>query len=203
VTWCRTRPDPPSCPCGNNAAAVNKVPDDAAPPCALIPVSCSVATQPPTPPRGMTVAARCHARALVVVRTLVRWVRLGAHAAQGTRGYTRPGHGRAGRATPRAAKPRESHLTRSTGSCTCIIMVISHNFQGASWQCCQVHYTRNLLGHVGAGRRKELAAALRQVFAASTPAQARAAAQGLADRWRATHPAVARSLEDDSAHLTT
>jgi len=82
-------------------------------------------------------------------------------------------------------------------------MVISHNFQGASWQCCQVHYTRNLLGHVGAGRRKELAAALRQVFAASTPAQARAAAQGLADRWRATHPAVARSLEDDSAHLTT
>jgi putative transposase len=75
---------------------------------------------------------------------------------------------------------------------------IARHFQGASWQRCQVHYARNLLGHVGAGRRKELAAELRQVFAASTPAQARTAAQELADRWRATHPKVARSLEEES-----
>lgn len=75
---------------------------------------------------------------------------------------------------------------------------IVRHFQGASWQRCQVHYTRNLLGHVGAGRRKELATELRQVFAASTPAQARTAVGELADRWRATHPKVARSLEEES-----
>ncbi len=75
---------------------------------------------------------------------------------------------------------------------------IARHFQGARWQRCQVHSTRNLLGRGGAGKRKALAADLRQVFAASTPAQAREAAQHLADRWRPTHPAVARSLEEES-----
>jgi putative transposase len=75
---------------------------------------------------------------------------------------------------------------------------IGRHFQGASWQRCQVHCTRNLLGLVGAGKRKELAADLRHVFAASTPAQARAAVGDLADRWRATHPKVARAVEEDS-----
>lgn len=75
---------------------------------------------------------------------------------------------------------------------------IVRHFQGASWQRCQVHYTRNLLGLVGAGKRKDLAAELRQVFAASTPAQARTAAQELADRWRVTHPKIARSVDEDS-----
>jgi putative transposase len=75
---------------------------------------------------------------------------------------------------------------------------IVRHFQGASWQRCQVRYTRNLLGLVGAGKRKDLAAELRQVFAASTPEQARTAAQELADRWRVAHPTVARSLDDDS-----
>jgi putative transposase len=75
---------------------------------------------------------------------------------------------------------------------------IARHFQGASWQRCQVHYARNLLGVVGAGKRKDLAAELRQVFAARTPAQARTAAQDLADRWRVTHPTVARSLDEDS-----
>jgi putative transposase len=75
---------------------------------------------------------------------------------------------------------------------------IARHFQGASWQRCQVHYTRNLLGRVGAGRRKELAADLRQVFAAGSPAQARAAVRALADRWRATHPTIAQALEEES-----
>ena len=75
---------------------------------------------------------------------------------------------------------------------------IARHFQGAGWQRCQVHYARTLLGHVGAGKRKDLAAELRQVFAASTPAQARTAAQDLAERWRATHPRIARSLEEES-----
>jgi transposase-like protein len=75
---------------------------------------------------------------------------------------------------------------------------IARHFQGAGWQRCQVHFARNLLGLVGAGKRKELAAELRQVFAASTLTQARLAARELADRWRATHPKVARSLDEDS-----
>ena len=75
---------------------------------------------------------------------------------------------------------------------------IARHFQGASWQRCQVHDTRNLLGRVGAGRRKELAADLRQVFAAGSPAQARAAVRALADRWRATHPTIAQALEEES-----
>ena len=75
---------------------------------------------------------------------------------------------------------------------------IARHFQGAGWQRCQVHYARNLLGQVGAGKRKDLAGGLRQVFAASTPTQARAACQDLAGAWRATHPKVARSLEEES-----
>jgi putative transposase len=75
---------------------------------------------------------------------------------------------------------------------------IARYFQGAGWQRCQVHYTRNLVGMVGASRRKELAADLRALFTATTAAQARAMAQALADHWRGTHPAVARSLEEES-----
>ena len=75
---------------------------------------------------------------------------------------------------------------------------IARHFQGASWQRCQVHYARNLLGLVSAGKRKELASGLRQVFAASTPGEARAAVQQLAATWRATHPKVAQSLDEES-----
>jgi transposase-like protein len=40
---------------------------------------------------------------------------------------------------------------------------IERHFQGASWQRCQVHYARNLLGMVGTKKRKELAAELRGI----------------------------------------
>lgn len=75
---------------------------------------------------------------------------------------------------------------------------IARYFQGASWQRCQVHYQRNLLGMVGASKRADLAADLRQLFTATTPTQARATANAIADRWRGTHPSVARSLEEES-----
>jgi putative transposase len=75
---------------------------------------------------------------------------------------------------------------------------IERYFQGAGWQRCQVHYTRNLVGMVGASKRKEVAADLRALFTATTPIQARAMAQQLADKWRGTHPAVARSLEEET-----
>lgn len=49
---------------------------------------------------------------------------------------------------------------------------VERHFQGASWQRCQVHYQRNLLGMVGAKRRKDLAADLRAIFAATNSDQA-------------------------------
>ena len=61
---------------------------------------------------------------------------------------------------------------------------VSRHFQGASWQRCQVHYQRNLLGMVGAKGRKELAAELRAVFAATSREQALGMASEVARRWR-------------------
>jgi putative transposase len=73
---------------------------------------------------------------------------------------------------------------------------IDRHFQGASWQRCQVHFARDLVGMVGAGRRGELAADLREIFAATTREQALTAAEAVAGRWEPTHPAVARVLEE-------
>ncbi len=49
---------------------------------------------------------------------------------------------------------------------------------------------------VGAGRRGELAADLREIFAATTREQAMATAEAVATRWEASHPALARLLEE-------
>ena len=73
---------------------------------------------------------------------------------------------------------------------------IERHFQGASWQRCQVHYARNLLGKVAFGERKELAEGLRGVFAATSRELALRAAHELADQWRRTHPKVAEHIEE-------
>ncbi len=49
---------------------------------------------------------------------------------------------------------------------------------------------------VGAGRRSELAADLREIFATTTREQAIATAATVAARWESTHPVVARLLEE-------
>ncbi len=73
---------------------------------------------------------------------------------------------------------------------------IDRHFQGAGWQRCQVHFARDLVRMVGAGRRAELAADLREIFAATTREQAMATAEAVAARWEASHPAVARLIEE-------
>jgi putative transposase len=73
---------------------------------------------------------------------------------------------------------------------------IDRHFQGASWQRCQVHFSRDLVGMVGPGRRRELAEDLREIFAATTREQALTTAETVAARWEASHPAVARLLEE-------
>jgi putative transposase len=73
---------------------------------------------------------------------------------------------------------------------------IARHFQGATYQRCQVHYARNLLGMVGYTKRKELAEGLRGVFAAPSREVAARLASELAARWRASHPRVAEHLEE-------
>jgi putative transposase len=71
------------------------------------------------------------------------------------------------------------------------------HFQGASWQRCQVHYARNLLGMVGAKSRKEMAADLRAVFAARSSEQALGMASEVASRWREKdHARAAEHIEE-------
>jgi transposase-like protein len=74
---------------------------------------------------------------------------------------------------------------------------IARHFQGASWQRCQVHFARNLLGLVGAKHRARLGEDLRGVFGATAAAQARAAARACAQGWKASHPAAAAKLEEE------
>jgi putative transposase len=73
---------------------------------------------------------------------------------------------------------------------------IDRHFQGASWNRCQVHFSRDLVGMVGAGRRGELAADLREIFAATTREQALTVAEAVAARWESPQQAVARLLEE-------
>ncbi len=73
---------------------------------------------------------------------------------------------------------------------------IDRHFQGASWQRCQVHFSRDLVAMVGAGRRGKLAADVREIFAATTREQAMTAAEAIAARWETSHPAVARLLDE-------
>jgi putative transposase len=62
---------------------------------------------------------------------------------------------------------------------------IARHFQGASYQRCQVHYARNLLGMVSYASRKELGADLRAIFASPAREQALQLASSVADKWRA------------------
>ena len=74
---------------------------------------------------------------------------------------------------------------------------VGRHFQGASWQRCQVHFSRGLTGMVARDRRKELAADLRAVFAAPDKQSALRLAGEAADRWRETHSKVAEQLEEN------
>ena len=74
---------------------------------------------------------------------------------------------------------------------------LARHFQGASHQRCQVHYARNLLGMVGAKKRKELGADLRAIFAAPAREQALRIASSVANKWRERgHEKVAEHLEE-------
>jgi len=71
----------------------------------------------------------------------------------------------------------------------------ARHFQGAAYQRCHVHYTRNLLGMVGHAKRKELASDLRAIFAVSERDQAMVVATSVANKWRGC------SIEKVSEHI--
>ena len=79
---------------------------------------------------------------------------------------------------------------------------ISRQFQGVSWQRCQVHFARNLLGRVAKRDRKRLADPanpsldLKQIFRAPTLEWAREASGKVVEWWRGSHPALADHLEE-------
>ncbi len=77
-----------------------------------------------------------------------------------------------------------------------LVAAVKRHFQGASWQRCQVHFVRGLLGLVGRTKRAALAEGLRQVFAAQTVEEARQLARALADQWRPTHCQVADQIDE-------
>jgi putative transposase len=74
---------------------------------------------------------------------------------------------------------------------------IARHFQGATYQRCQVHYARNLLGMVSYARRKELAADLRGLFAAPDRRSALELASCVAEKWRGSgQEKVASHIEE-------
>ena len=79
---------------------------------------------------------------------------------------------------------------------------IERHFQGAGWQRCQVHFSRNLQGLVSRRQRADVAEDLRKIFACGTLALAREAVRMVADRCGyplagVTHPQLAERLEED------
>lgn len=80
---------------------------------------------------------------------------------------------------------------------------VGRYFQGAGWQRCQVHFSRNLTGMVARDRRKELAADLRVIFAAPDTHSALRLARESADRWRESNPKVAERLEENIEECLT
>lgn len=77
-----------------------------------------------------------------------------------------------------------------------IIKAVKKHFQGASWQRCQVHFSKNACGLVPRQARKELAADLREVFAAPDLESALRIAATAAERWRPKYPKAATLIED-------
>lgn len=74
---------------------------------------------------------------------------------------------------------------------------IARHFQGAGWQRCQVHFSRNLQGLVSRRHRAQVAEDLRTIFACPTAALAYDAVGSVAERWRSTHPELAERLEEE------
>ena len=65
---------------------------------------------------------------------------------------------------------------------------------GCPWQRCTVHFLRDMLGHCGKAQQPMIAAAIRQIFAAESGAEARERLAGVTTALERSAPKVARLL---------
>ena len=72
---------------------------------------------------------------------------------------------------------------------------VARHFQGASWQRCQVHLMRNILGHCALRHRADVAAAVKLVLHAPDMAEARRRLGEFAERFGKTAPKSVECLE--------
>ena len=77
-----------------------------------------------------------------------------------------------------------------------LVNSVRRNFQGAAWQRCQVHYTRNATGKVGSRYQADLARDLRAVFNAQDLTWAKKAVDEVIARWVLSHPDPADWLDE-------
>jgi len=70
-------------------------------------------------------------------------------------------------------------------------------FQGASWQRCQCHFTKNVLCLASKGQKAELKADLRSIFNADDIEDLLERIEGAMHKWSGIRPAVADKLDDE------
>jgi len=75
---------------------------------------------------------------------------------------------------------------------------IARYFGGIMWQRCQLHFLRNLCGHVPRSARKELAATLHRLWESGDPAVYRRDLALAVEQYRSRWPKVAALLETDT-----
>lgn len=77
-----------------------------------------------------------------------------------------------------------------------LVNAVRRSFIGAVWHRCQVHFMRNILGHVGRRMRDEVADNLAPIFRAETAKQARELAQHFIEKWETRAPKAVACLEE-------
>jgi putative transposase len=80
---------------------------------------------------------------------------------------------------------------------------IGRYFQGCQWQRCQVHFLRNLITMVPRKMRRALVSALKDLFAAPDPTQARARLEILVSFYEKRYPKIADKLETEAEQTLT
>ena len=76
-----------------------------------------------------------------------------------------------------------------------LVEAAAKHFQGASWQRCQVHLMRNILGHCSPRVRAEVAAAAKLVFQAADMTDARRRLKEFVERFQTSAPKAVACLE--------
>lgn len=77
-----------------------------------------------------------------------------------------------------------------------LVRAVQTHFQGASWQRCQAHFTRNIIDATPKALHKEMAARLRALFSAADPFSARALLQAMHATFAPQAPKALDLLEE-------